>query len=300
MFFELISKSRDFRSRGLLDSARSAITEAKSLSPQHGALFTEEQFLQLQEYGLSAGHRGYISCKSLGSYGRFGNQVCQYFVLRALSLKLNLLPIAPPWLGNYLFTIPHVGIPGVDLQPIEDSLIRQIFSGSLDAINFDISSSLALVDEVRPWRQILTNDFTLHPQLGFLERELRSLVGASDVSVSAHLRLGDLFQEGEQRTSEAERFLTEIRKLKIGGTVFLATDSPDALIPLKLTDYGNIVLAQEMYDRPNLSWFYDWCLLRVSKLRILNVFSSFSFTSDFLGAFDSITLTLDNDYQRKF
>lgn len=61
---------------------------------------------------------GIIQIRSLGSYGRVGNQLFQYAFARGYAEAIGAKLETPPWIGQYLFEDVHDPLPSLDLPTL--------------------------------------------------------------------------------------------------------------------------------------------------------------------------------------
>jgi predicted O-linked N-acetylglucosamine transferase (SPINDLY family)/glycosyltransferase involved in cell wall biosynthesis len=109
-FILLLTKGEIFEFLGKTIEAASFYDAAQSLIPGHGIPFTKKLLLGLRDIRAilpqsNADQRvdPFICMSSLGSNGRFGNQLFQYTFLRCYAMRHNLRLEVPDWLGRHVF-----------------------------------------------------------------------------------------------------------------------------------------------------------------------------------------------------
>jgi len=292
-FYKRIKSIQLLRKTGNLLEAERRLTEIAPVASSHGAFFSEAVKTQLTGYGLPCEPAGHISVRCLGNYGRFGNQILQYMAVRCLSLKLNLIPHTPIWIGNFLFPLPILDRT-CNFQEIDRSVLAEIFAGKLFGANFDIGTFLPVFSQVEPFLPILRSDLQLLPRIR-ISNDLDDLGFRPNSSYVAHLRLGDFMPTKKERIVETERLIFRIAELNLANPIWLCTDSPEAIEECNIPLPSNVRLLAKSIRYPRMDWLYSWMMIRLAGLRILNAPSTFSETATWLGDENSITLKLWSD-----
>jgi hypothetical protein len=143
---------------------------------------------------------------TLGTNGRFGNQIFQYFFLKLVEAKLGHDILTPKWLGNEFFNIPHTkkilehlnciqfknassvsDIPSLDLNRIEE--IRK--SKDLNAV--DIAGYFQYhTQNLLEYQELFNQTFKIAPSLiEQVKRSLKPLKEEVQPLISIHFRAGD-------------------------------------------------------------------------------------------------------------
>jgi hypothetical protein len=143
---------------------------------------------------------------TLGTNGRFGNQIFQYFFLKLLENELGYEILTPAWIGNKFFNIPHHE---KILEPTNYLQFEHIFyeshSPSLDferieqELKLGHLNSLEIVgyfqyhtQHLQKYKDLFNQTFRIDPSL--IERSKKILKPLKDDTqplISIHFRAGD-------------------------------------------------------------------------------------------------------------
>ena len=192
---------------------------------------------------LGAGTRGHITMSSLGSNGRFGNQLFQYAFAKLYALRHGATAAFPPWEGQQLFDLddpPCAGLrPDAALQRIQR---RGSPAGEMIRRSTSILGYFQEIPECwRKHRPLLRRMFQL-------SREHRQAIDAWDADVTRRgrrtlvaisVRRGDYRSlhhlEPYFRLVPAKWYLAWLRTLwptLRDPVLFVTTDEPAAIRPL--------------------------------------------------------------------
>ena len=147
-----------------------------------------------------------VQMSTLGTNGRFGNQIFQYFFLKLVEAKLGYDILTPPWLGNEFFNIPHTkktleclnyiqfknifsasDFPSLDLKRIEE------FTKSVDLNAVDIVGYFQYhTQHLLEYQELFNQTFKIDPSLiERVEIALKPLKEEAQPLISIHFRAGD-------------------------------------------------------------------------------------------------------------
>jgi hypothetical protein len=228
-----------------------------------------------------------ISMQTLGSNGRFANQLWQYAFLTFYGLRNNCRIQTPRWIGQMLY--------GFTADPPDPSFTRQsftVFTGverhlwtmADPPVNLDFFGYFQEIPASwRRHRALLRRLFT--PQYHFVElidRWLKRVVPADATLVGIHVRRGDYDYFNHDLTpwfrpipiEWYDGLLRELWPTLDRPMLFIATDDPDTVAP-HFADYEPFIAPAHQLALPELGFLPDFtCMQRCAVLAASN--SSFS------------------------
>lgn len=262
------------------------LEKLESVNYGHGRVFTERCFNYFEENGIQHFGENAVSCISLGSHGRFGNQILQYMALTTLSKKLNLCPLAPRWIGNYIFNLGcSDSMP--PLQVLAPHLIDEVYADKIWAKNFDIGEYQADLTKILSHRSLLRTMFSLNGRFNFAHN-LREQGFVPESSLVIHIRLTDVVALGvSSKLDRIKAWLVKnLGKFPIDN-IWIVTDDLSSLG--FFAEFAGIkAIDREKLNLHYLDFLADWQLLQLSKY-VLTAGSSFSTTASFLGSDDQVS-----------
>ena len=264
----------------------------------HGSVFTQACFNAFVKNNISIPNNFGVSCKSLGSYGRFGNQIIQYITLCSVAKKLKLQKYFPLWIGNYLFNIqPSTEMP--DFEVIDNDLLDEVLDNKISAANFDIGVHLPDLRKFKEYRDMFKNIFKFQNNIN-IKNELLEMDFQAENSLVIHLRVTDFVQFGIDSNFELiHTWLIQNQKILGFQQIWIVTDNAEC-IEYFSKDFQIKSLQNVTKKIKDLDFLYDWELLRLSKFVLLNAASTFSSTASFLGREDQICYSQVNRIIKEF
>lgn len=272
--------------------AEKAYEQAARLFPGLGLPFSRLATLRMRRRHPATAprpadpERPRLQMSTLGSRGRFGNQLLQYGYARTYADRHGLELEVPDWLGRDLYghddPLPARALPVLDESQADfGALLRGEAGHGLEGRDisgyFCWSTGLwgAAADEFRGL-------FRLVPSL---ERPLAEafdrLTASSGTTVAVHLRRGD-FGQGRFWVAPVEWYLDWLEALwpqLDRPCLYLATDAPE--LAERFADYRPILADNLGVDLPGAEFLADhYWLCRADHLAISN--STFSFTAALL------------------
>jgi len=284
------------------DAALQTYEAAIAANPGHAGPFTRRAVILLrQALGAplatpaekaqpSSGRKyGRLTMSSLGSNGRFGNQLLQYTVLRALGAVHGLMVETPEWIGRWLFDLadPPTTADLPELREEDDNIARLLLqrTRSKTAANQDLWGYCAYHSRYfKPHRDLMRKLFT--PGARFRPRAdaaMAKLAAKGKTLVALHLRRGD-FGRGPFWIAPESWYLDWLATLwpQLDQPVlYIASDDPDifrlfaAYSPVTAADFEPPIPGAEFYDDFHV-------LSQADHLGISN--SSFSFVASLLNS----------------
>lgn len=282
------------------DAALQTYEAAIAANPGHAGPFTRRAVILLQQaLGAplptppgkaqpSSGRKyGRVTMSTLGSNGRFGNQLLQYTVLRALGAVHGLTVEAPDWIGRWLFDLsdPHAKSPLPELHEEGDNIARLLLqkTRSKTAADQDIWGYCCYHTRFfRPHRDLMRRLFTpgarIRPRT---DAAMAKIAAKGKTLVAIHLRRGD-FGYGQFWIAPETWYLDWLAALwpQLDQPVlYIASD--DLEISRKFAAYAPITAADFAPPLAGAEFYEDFHLLtQADHLAISN--SSFSFVAGML------------------
>jgi len=246
----------------------------------HGGVFTHQIFNSFVKNNIDVFQAGGISCKSLGSYGRFGNQIIQYMTLWTLANLLGLKMFSPTWIGDYLFQISP-STQDKEFEIIESELINEILNDKITARNFDIGVYLPKLRQFNASRSMLCKHLKFRSEFDFSQDLIDYGFNASK-SLVVHLRLTDFIANGKFSDVEFLSNWLSFNLEKLGcSEIWVVSDSEEGIDYLKKSfDIKTLLNMNKRYKE--FDFLYEWQLLRLSQYNVINGLSTFSLTATYL------------------
>lgn len=236
---------------------------------------------------------GIVSMTTLGSNGRFGNQMFQWAFLKLYALRTNCRVQAGYWIGTELY--------GAHAEPSYPKRQRQVFTefGGIERalwyldeppINSDFHGFFQEIPASwRRHKKLFQLMFRPHPDVARpIEQWLADHVPAGATTIGIHIRRGDYLIYDHQRVpwfrpipiewyrSLLERLWPTVER----PVLILATDEPG--LARDFADYAPLVLPAAELVENALQFFPDFhALCRADILTVIN--SSFSHMAGLLG-----------------
>lgn len=296
-FFQAIRATAALRRKSLPDST--ALFEALyKVNPDHGQIFTELSINYLLHSGHCTEREGTVSANLLGKYGRWGNQIAQYCLARALSRRLGLNLSIRDWIGNYIFGLPSIDHGVDDLEVATKEIIDNLLDNKIHAFNFDIGNYIVDFEKLNEERAFFSLELVIDKRLPVVS-DLQKAGFYESARVVAHLRLGDLIKTESERALALTQFNQIVREHIQDESVWLISDSLESIEPLaKELNYR--LLPESILTMPKLKWLYEWQMLREASIRFSNLSDSTFFTSArYLGSEAAMSIAAPQKYQSK-
>ena len=263
--------------------AISLYERATAANPGHALPFTRRSLLKFKS-AFDCESVPKVTMRTLGSNGRFGNQLLQYFFLRMYAQQCSLHYEVPEWIGRYLFDLR-------DALATDDALpsVSDDNPGLLDALHGTSATPLTNVDLVgyfnhetshyAPYRELFRRLY----QPGHLVREIMSeaintVRTRGKTLVALHLRRGD-FGYGQFWVAPEAWYVDWLertwRDLE-SPVLYIATDDPAVCTPF--AQYEPLTMSDLGEPIPGAEFFHDWFILTQADLCAASN-STFSFTA---------------------
>jgi tetratricopeptide (TPR) repeat protein len=284
---------------GRPQAALPAYEAAIKINPGNAGPFTRRAVLLLREtFGAprptppekrqNPGSTHRITMSTLGWNGRFGNQLLQYAVLRALGEVHGLAVEAPEWIGRWLFDLddPYPRAPMTELREDGDniaSLLSRDHRGTADIADRDLWGYCCYhTRHLRPHRALVQRLFTPGENLRlFAQAAMAKIRARGKTLVALHLRRGD-FGYGRFWIAPETWYLEWLRSLwphLDRPVLYIASD--DETIFRKFADYAPVTAADFGAPIRGAEFYGDFHVLsQADHLAISN--SSFSFVAGLL------------------
>ena len=257
------------------DAALRTYEAAINANPGHAGPFTRRAVLLLQQAlgsplatpphkaePASDHKHGRITMSTLGSNGRFGNQLLQYTVLRVLGMVHELTVEAPDWIGRWLFDLsdpyPAAPLPGLREEGDNLALLLLQKTRSKTLADCDIwGYGCYHTRFYKPHRDLIRCLFTpgghIRPRTA---AAMVKITAKGKTLVALHLRRGD-FGYGPFWIAPETWYLDWLQILwpQLDQPVlYVASDDPNifhkfaAYAPLTAADFGPPIPGAEFYD----------------------------------------------------
>jgi hypothetical protein len=231
---------------------------------------------------------GLVQMSTLGSNGRFGNQLIQYAYLRAYAETHSLELATPDWIGRDLFGLndPFVEWPLPQLRETEFDLPSMLERTSeraradVDIWGFFVGSTSALS---RFRHRVLSWFQPAPPFAEAIDKGLKKLRDGRQTLVAVHLRRGD-FGYGPYWIAPAtwyREWLEAVWPTLERPVLYVASDHPATCAelarfePLTARDLGVVI--------PGADFFMDFMVLARSDVVAISN-STFSFSATMIGS----------------
>jgi len=254
------------------------LMKAEEANYGEGRVFTELCFNNFKLNNIQHFENSGISCSMLGSYGRFGNQLLQFFTMIGLSEILHLPIYTPQWIGNFIFNIKaDQNMPIYNI--LKPQLINEIFERKISAVNFDIGTYMADIDHLKSFRSRIIDLMKLNLNL---LNELNEFGFQPESSLVIHLRLTD-FTTLKYNCDYNIIFQYVDNYIKINNpeNIWLVTDDISSL-DIFNKNFNIKSLNQYKKKFRHIDFLYDWQILLNSYNVVANSESTFSLTANFL------------------
>lgn len=251
-----------------------------------------DRLVGLDQIGEPTG--GVVSMATLGSYGRFGNQLFQWAFLKLYAIRSNCRVQGGSWIGNQLY--------GAQAESPDPTLPRQIFIEFTGVertlwymrepqINIDFQGFFQEIPSSwRRHKQLFRLLFQPTPAIAQpIDQWLHDHVPAGSTLVGLHIRRGDyLVYDHVQfpwfRPIPIEWYRTLLDKIwpTLERPVLIFA-SDEAMLIRHFHDYKPLMLPAPLLADPSIQYFPDFhALSRCDVLTVIN--SSFSRMASLLGA----------------
>lgn len=283
-----------------LETALHTYEAAINANPGHAGPFTRRATLLLKQtlgsplvtpsgkaQPVNGGEHGRLVMSTLGSNGRFGNQLLQYCLLRALGEVHEITVETPDWIGRWLFDLsdPYLGAPLPVLREEEGNLANLLLqkTGSKTIANHDIwGYGCYHTRFYQPHRDLMRRLFTPGGHI-FQRTDAANAMSAAKgkTLVALHLRRGD-FGHDPFWIAPEDWYLEWLQALwpqLNQPLLFIASDDPE--IFRKFITYSPITAADIAPPLPGAEFYDDFHMLtQADYLAISN--STFSFVAAML------------------
>jgi hypothetical protein len=223
---------------------------------------------------------------SLGSNGRFGNQLLQYGFLRAYAAEFDLEVQVPDWIGRDLFDLddpyPILSLPQLrdDQIDFSQSLCRQsstIYS-NVDIWGYFIYPTRLLAR----YRELFQSLYQPGLYLSDVSKNVsRNLRNRGETIVTLHLRRGD-FGYGRFWIAPTQWYIAWLHtfwETLDRPVLYVATDDPSVIEQLSF--FNPLTAADISGAVPGIEFYTDFHVLRESDIVAISN-STFSFTATLL------------------
>jgi hypothetical protein len=291
-FNQLITIANKLEESGDFAGASIYWCKAARVLPGNALPFTARcRYLLRRRYGIpSVGSQQMslgqtFSMSRLGTWGRFGNQVLQYLVLRVLAERYSANVETAEWIGR-------------DLFKIQDPFVSDPSRNRVEESHFDLHNAIAGTDsrcfsdlDLKGWFCGPTGIFSQYRSLVYrifqyrpaLESQLQcwrsQLVGNGEKLVAIHLRRGDFIEAGHF-VAPTFWYQACLKRLDLNGSVlYIASDDQDAY--KDFIEYDP-VQARDVTDWPSdLDFIFDFYMLSKADIVLISN-STFSFMATML------------------
>lgn len=281
--------------REAFDAAADAYQKAQALVPGHALPFTRLTCLEWRKHfgppptpRLTPSGVGRIQMTSLGSNGRFGNQLLQYGFLRLYARRHGLVAEVPEWIGRYLYgfddPVPRESLPALDEQ--QTDLFAAMHGPSSNAPREANLQGYFCGDTGR-WGDVAEEFRALFEPVAAIRTRLEVALGRlrdrGSSLVAIHVRRGD-FGYGRFWIAPSawyRAWLADLWPRLTRPVLYIATDDPE--VAGEFREYDPI-LGRVLETNTDLPDFVldHFVLSRADYLAISN--SSFSFSAAMLNA----------------
>ncbi|WP_207483354.1 FkbM family methyltransferase [Arenibaculum pallidiluteum] len=230
-----------------------------------------------------------LSMRTLGSNGRFANQIFQYFFLALTARLEGSVAEAPDWIGERLFGLsaprPREEYPVLrqDIQATSPAdLLAELQSKPRE--NFDIWGYFQFhTSFYAPYKDLFRSTFTPGPEIrAALERARRSRLDGDETIVACHLRRGD-YGYAFFHLTPTEWYLAFLRRIwpRLHKPVlYLASDDIDLVAP-DFAEFDPLTSRDLDVTVEDAPFYVDfWMMSQCDVLACAN--SSFSFAAAML------------------
>ena len=249
----------------------------------------------------------WISMSSLGSNGRFANQLFQYVFLRLYGLRNNAQVAASDWVGNYLYGLaPSESLPQLPAMVFQPFVGAELGLWYTDAppVNLDFWGYFQVIPKAyRRHRRLIQRLLRPRPDVSApIDRWLVEAVGTGATTVGIHIRRGDYVRlapdVSEFRTVPLAPYHTALAELwpqLVRPRLIIATDAPELVAEFQA--YDPIVVPAALLSFPPWSFFPDfYALSRCEHIFVVN--SSFSRMASLLAKESTSVQIIDMKEQR--
>lgn len=288
-----VARGDSLAKQGRVEEALTAYRQAGDLIPGHSAPFSRALCLELAQLLESKPARpqvppssARVQMSSLGSNGRFGNQLLQYGFLRLYAARHGLSAETPDWFGRYVYgrDDPLIGSP----LPVvnEDSVdLMAALRGELAAPPRNVDLRGYFCGNTRLWGPVAGEFRSLFLTVPAIAKRLDSALGhlraRGRTLVALHLRRGD-FGYGRFWIAPASWYLRWLRGIwpqLESPVLYIASD--DSTAAAAFAEFAPLQSHDLEVSGGAMSLLLDHHVLsRADHLAISN--SSFSFTAAML------------------
>jgi Glycosyl transferase family 11 len=228
-----------------------------------------------------------ITMSTLGSNGRFGNQIFQYAFLRICAKHHNSSIETPPWIGQYLFG--HNDPPITDKLPLlREEEISQNSNLNLEQITRTRNSDLYgyflyHTDFYRKHQEFFCSLFQPTSAIKlFLEAGLNQLKSGGNTIIGIHIRHGDFGTPPFfiAPTTWYRNYLNALWHTLKNPILFIASDEPEKILD-DFMDYNPVTSKDLSLKLPQASFYPDFYILSKCDI-LLTSNSTFSFAASML------------------
>ena len=242
---ELDNENRWRLQRALFDNGLVCIGFVEIADGQAHCFLASDSIRSLS--GLGSRSRGQITMSSLGTNGRFANQLFQYAYVKLYALRHGLNVLIPVWQGRHLFDsddplCADVALPELRFDPFTNAE-GLIWDEDNPPLDFDLWGYCQEIPECwRRHRHLLRRLFTLSDKRGSAFDGWRDekTLGGRRTLVAVHVRRGD-YRDLQRpdlpwfRLVPDDWYLAWLRaiwpKLR-DPLLYIATDEPDVVRPI--------------------------------------------------------------------
>jgi hypothetical protein len=265
---------------------------AIAVNPGHALPFTRRAIIRFRgKWGNPAAarpldpNRRSVGMPSLGSSGRFGNQILQYGMLRLYAEKTGAQAVAPDWIGRDLFGSDDALPSGRPAAAVAEDRAVSVLAGREAAPAGDVEIGGFFCGDTSTWAAGRARFQSLFEPSARLRPACRAALDriskAGRTLVGIHIRRGD-FGNGQFWLAPCAWYLEWLESRWKGldhPVLYLATDDPSVALdfsafrPMSAADVGDPIEGAE--------FFLDhWILRHADLLAVSN--STFSVTAALL------------------
>ena len=243
--------------------------QTAAIAVKGGRETTPVRAVSLPSKASCGGDRPVIAMRSLGTFGRFGNQLFQYMFLRLYALKYNLTIQTPAWIGQTLFGFTEPPVTGA--YPLVQ-MPNRLVPCWLDP---ELRETMPLTDvDVKGYFQYHTRYYAEHKSVirslfrpvpaveAAVRPGLERLRSRGKTLVGLHLRRGD-FGRNHHFVAPAQWYKDWLKgfwETLDEPVLFLASDEPEA-VAREFAEYHPVTAADLGVELPAAPFYPDFYML---------------------------------------
>lgn len=267
LFLAAVVRGQIAEHRREFPAAIRAYEYASELNPGHALPFTRRALLKFRlAYGDPPAPQPirpgapFVGLPSLGSAGRFGNQLLQYGMLRLYAERSGAQALAPDWIGRDLFGC-NEALPSnaTATRTLDDAAVIAVLAGRTRPPPTKVDLAGYFCGDVREWASARPKFQRLFEPSArvrtFADRVLHQVMARGKTLVAVHIRHGD-YGQGKYwiaPTAWYLRWLQEIWPTLDKPVLYLASDDStvmtelSAFNPTRSSDLGEPLAGVEFF-----------------------------------------------------